>query len=282
LVTGPRGAGRSTAIRALEELGYETIDNMPLSLVPRLMDGPPLRRPMALGVDVRNRDFSTAALLELIDGWDCATPLEVLYLDCRAEVLQKRYSETRRRHPMAPAETPEDGIAREMDLLGPVRVRADVLIDSSELTPHDMRAEIERWFGSPDGAKLAVSVHSFSYKRGLPRGIDMVFDTRFLQNPYWVPDLRGQSGMDTPVQDHVKADPRFAAFFEKIVDLTDMLLPAYVAEGKAHFAIAFGCTGGQHRSVTLTEELAKALAQRGWQVSIRHRELERRRAAAKP
>lgn len=282
LVTGPSGAGRSTAIRALEDLGYETIDNMPLSLVPRLMDGPPLRRPMALGVDVRNRDFSTAALLELIDGWDCATPLEVLYLDCRAEVLQKRYSETRRRHPMAPAETPEDGIAREMDLLGPVRVRADVLIDSSELTPHDMRAEIERWFGSPDGAKLAVSVHSFSYKRGLPRGIDMVFDTRFLQNPYWVPELRGQSGMDAPVQDHVKADPRFAAFFEKIVDLTDMLLPAYVAEGKAHFAIAFGCTGGQHRSVTLTEELAKALAQRGWQVSIRHRELERRRNAAKP
>lgn len=281
LVTGPSGAGRSTAIRALEDLGYETIDNLPLSLVPRLLDGPPLRRPVALGVDVRNRDFSSNGLIELIDGWGGTTPLEVLYLDCQPEILQKRYSETRRRHPLAPAETPEDGIAREIDLLAAIRARADFLIDSSDFTPHDLRAEVERWFAVRSGQSLAVSVHSFSYKRGLPRGIDMVFDTRFLRNPYWVPNLRGLNGTDPEVQAHVQGDPRFDAFFDKVVDLTDMLLPAYVAEGKAHFAIAFGCTGGQHRSVTLTEGLAKALAQRGWQVSIRHRELERRRDAAK-
>ncbi|MGI3169282.1 RNase adapter RapZ [Pseudooceanicola sp. C21-150M6] len=280
LVTGPSGAGRSTAIRALEDLGYEAIDNLPLSLMPRLLESGPLQRPMALGVDVRNRDFSTNALIETIDGWvpDRAT-LEVLYLDCRADVLLKRFSETRRRHPMAPAESPEDGIARELDLLGPIRARADLLIDSSEMSPHDMRAEVERWFAVRRGQSLAVSVHSFSYKRGLPRGIDMVFDTRFLRNPYWDETLRGHDGTEETVQDYVAGDPRYPAFFSKVLGLTEMLLPAYVAEGKSYFSIAFGCTGGQHRSVTVAERLSRALAQSGWQVSIRHRELERRAAA---
>ena len=281
LVTGPSGAGRSTAIRALEDLGYETIDNLPLSMIPRLLDGPPLARPMALGIDVRNRDFSTNALIEMIDRWseDRTLPLEVLYLDCNPDVLLKRFSETRRRHPMAPAENAEEGIARELDLLVPIRSRADILIDSTDLTPHDMRNEMLRWFAVKRGQSLAVSIHSFSYKRGLPRGIDMVFDTRFLRNPYWDQSLRGLDGTAEVVQDYVTADPRFPAFFDKVRDLTEMLLPAYVAEGKAYFSIAFGCTGGQHRSVTVTEKLSKALAQSGWQVSIRHRELERRAAA---
>jgi len=281
-VTGPSGAGRSTAIRVLEDLGYEVIDNLPLSLLPRLLDGPRLARPMALGIDVRNRDFSTNALIEAIDRMADIqdVPLEVLFLDCRPEVLIRRYSETRRRHPLARAETAEVGIERELDLLVPIKARADFLIDSSDLTPHDLRAELERWFAPTDGQSLAVSVHSFSYKRGLPRGIDTVFDVRFLRNPYWVDDLRGLTGLDPAVQAHVAGDPRHDAFFDKVVDLCDLLLPAYVAEGKAHFSLGFGCTGGQHRSVTLAEALAKVLAQRGWQVSTRHRELERRDAAA--
>lgn len=280
LVTGPSGAGRSTAIRVLEDLSYEAIDNMPLSLLPRLLDGPPLRRPMALGIDVRNRDFSANALIEAIDrtAETQAVPLEVLYLDCRPDVLLRRFSETRRRHPLAQAESPEVGIEREADLLVPIKARADFLIDSSDLTPHELRAEVERWFAPTGGQTLAVSVHSFSYKRGLPRGIDMVFDVRFLRNPYWVPALRARDGTDAEVQDHVTSDPRFAAYFDKMVDLCDLLLPAYIAEGKAHFSIGFGCTGGQHRSVTVAERLANTLAQRGWQVSTRHRELERRRA----
>ena len=281
LVTGPSGAGRTTAIRALEDLGYEAIDNIPLSLVPHLMRITQDRRPLALGIDVRNRDFSTTALIETIDSWsaDRSRPLEVLYLDCAPEVLVNRYSETRRRHPMALAETPRDGIDRENDLLAPVRARADILIDTTELSPHDLRSEIGQWFDTEKRRIMAVSVQSFSFKRGLPRGLDMVFDTRFLTNPYWNEALRGKDGLDREVQDYVASDERFDAFFDRVLDLTLLLLPAYVDEGKSYFAMGFGCTGGQHRSVTMAEKLAKALADNGWQVSIRHRELERRSAA---
>lgn len=274
LVTGPSGAGRSTAIRALEDLGFETIDNLPLSLIPRLLEGPPHSRRLALGIDTRNRDFSTSALVALIDS--ASPPSEVLYLDCSADVLLRRYSETRRRHPLAPAESPLAGIEREFDLLSPVRQRADVLINTSDLTQHDLKAEIGHWFGSASGQRLALSVHSFSYKRGLPRGLDMVFDVRFLKNPYWQADLRGLDGRAPEVGAYIDSDPLFFQFFTKVAELTELLLPAYVAEGKAHLSIGFGCTGGQHRSVYVAEKLVNTLAKADWQVSIRHRELERR------
>ncbi|SLN60247.1 glmZ(sRNA)-inactivating NTPase [Pseudoruegeria aquimaris] len=278
LVTGPSGAGRSSAIHVLEDLGFEAIDNMPLTLVPRLLDGAASGRPLALGIDARNRDFSANAMAELIDALTARSDVsvELLFLDCRPEVLLRRFSETRRRHPLAPADAPIIGIEAEMDLLLPARKRADVLIDTSELTPHELRAEVERWFAPESGQRLAVSVQSFSYKRGTPRGIDMIFDCRFLANPYWEPALRALDGRDGAVQDYVASDPRFAAFFAKVLDLSELLLPAYIEEGKAHLSIGFGCTGGQHRSVTMAEKLAHALAQAGWQVSIRHRELERR------
>ncbi len=278
LITGPSGAGRSTAIRTLEDLGYEAIDNLPLSLLPRLLEGPPIGTDLALGLDVRNRDFSVNALIETIDRLSDMPDIrpDVLYLDCRQDVLQRRFSETRRRHPLAPAESPEQGIQRECDLLVPIMARADILIDSSELTPHELKAEVERLFAGEKGRHLAVSVNSFSYKRGLPRGIDMVFDCRFLRNPYWDASLRGLDGRSPEVAKYVSLDARFDGFFDRVLDLTEMLLPAYRDEGKAHFSIGFGCTGGQHRSVTMTEKLSKALADRGWQVSIRHREIERK------
>jgi len=278
LVTGPSGAGRSTAVNVLEDIGYETIDNLPLSLLPRLLDGPPISHPLALGIDVRNRDFSTAALIEAIDRLTDTTGIEVevFYLDCRPDVLERRYSETRRRHPLAPAESPEEGIKREIDLLKPIHARADILLDTSEMTPHELRAEVEKWFAPNTGQRLAISVHSFSYKRGLPRGVDMIFDCRFLRNPYWEPSLRGLNGKDAKVAHYVEEDVRFQSFFDKVADLAQMLLPAYIDEGKAHLSIGFGCTGGQHRSVTVTERLASALGEAGWQVSVRHRELERR------
>ncbi|MCA0042377.1 RNase adapter RapZ [Celeribacter litoreus] len=280
LVSGPSGAGRSTAINVLEDLGYEVIDNLPMTFLPRLLEGGALTRPLALGLDVRNRDFSVNGLIEVIDGLtaDPVHDVELLYLDCRADVLVQRYSETRRRHPLAPAETAQDGVIREMDLLVPVRARADILIDTSEMTPHQLREEIEHWFAHDKEADMALSVHSFSYKRGMPRGVDMVFDVRFLANPYWDESLRALNGQDERVQAYVQNDPRFEAFFQKVLELTLLLLPAYQQEGKKHFAIAFGCTGGQHRSVTLAEILSKALAEHEWQVSIRHRELERRRS----
>jgi UPF0042 nucleotide-binding protein len=283
LVTGPSGAGRSTAIKVLEDLGFEAIDNLPLRLLPTLLNSPAADRPMALGVDTRNRDFSSSAVLEAIDNLTSHPSLspEVLYLDCSREVLLRRFSETRRRHPMAPAESPDAGIDREFDLLGSIRSRASILIETTDLNVHQLRAEVERWFGPKGLGKLAVSIHSFSYKRGLPRSVDTVFDCRFLTNPYWVPALRRMNGLDRQVADHVAADPKFAPFFDKVLDMTEMLLPAYSDEGKAHFSIGFGCTGGQHRSVTVAERLAQALAEQSWQVSIRHRELERRTVEGK-
>lgn len=282
LVTGPSGAGRSTAIHALEDLGFEAIDNIPMSLLPRLLEGPPHGRPLALGLDVRNRDFSVNALIELIDrlGGDPESDTQLLYLDCRADVLVKRFSETRRRHPLAPAESPSEGVDREIDLLAPIRARADVLIDTSDLSPHDLRAEMAHWFDLSQAVPMAVSIQSFSYKRGVPRGVDMILDCRFLTNPYWEPTLRDRDGRDPDVAAHVVADPRFAPFFDQVAALAEFLLPAYVDEGKSHLSIAFGCTGGQHRSVVVAERLAERLAAAGWQVSKRHRELERRGAEA--
>ena len=280
LVTGPSGAGRSTAIHALEDLGYEVIDNLPLSLVPRLIDGPPLDRPIALGIDVRNREFGATALIELIDTLtrDPRVGLEVLYVDCAVDVLIRRFSETRRRHPLAAHETPAEGIGREMDLLAPIRARADHLIDTTEMSPHDLKAELQTWFSKSAADPMAVSLQSFSYKRGLPRGLDMVFDCRFLRNPYWDPALRGRDGRDPAVAAHVAEDPRFAEFLSRLEGLLLMLLPAHLAEGKAHLSIGFGCTGGQHRSVAVAESLSKRLAEAGWPVSKRHREMERRAA----
>jgi UPF0042 nucleotide-binding protein len=284
LVTGPSGAGRSTAIHALEDLGYEVIDNLPLRLIPRLIEGEAHGRPIALGLDVRNRDFNATSLIELIDTLtrDPAVALEVLYLDCAPSELIRRYAQTRRRHPLAPAETPDAGIEREIDLLAPIRVRADHLIDTTEMTPHDLKAEIAHWFDANPAARMAVSVQSFSYKRGLPRGVDMIFDCRFLANPHWVEGLRDLDGRDPAVVAHIEADPLFAPFFQKLQDLVVMLLPAQRDEGKAHLTIAFGCTGGQHRSVAVAEKLAWVLAEAGWAVSKRHRELERRGAAGAP
>jgi UPF0042 nucleotide-binding protein len=283
-VTGPSGAGRTTAIRVLEDLGYEGIDNIPLGLVPRLIEGSPLGRPIVLGLDVRNRDFNTTALIELVDSLtrDPKVGLEVLYLDCAPAVLIQRFSETRRRHPLAPDETPAQGIEREIDLLAPIRVRADHLIDTTELTQHELKAEIARLFDAGPHGRLSVSVQSFSYKRGIPRGVDMIFDCRFLANPHWQPALRPLDGRDPAVESFVRADPRFAEFFRKVSELLLFLLPANLEEGKAHLAIGFGCTGGQHRSVAIAEIVGSALAEAGWPVSKRHRELERRAATGQP
>ncbi len=187
LVTGPSGAGRSTALHVLEDLGYECIDNMPLSLVPRLIDGPPLGHPVALGVDPRNRDFSADAMLQLlsflVERDDLQTRL--LYIDAKPEVLLRRYSETRRPHPFFSQDSLEDSIDREADLLLPIRSRADVLIDTSEMSPHELKAELGQRFASTREDGLAVTLQSFSYKRGVPQGVDMVFDCRFLKNPHW-------------------------------------------------------------------------------------------------
>jgi len=282
LVTGASGAGRSTALNVLEDLGFEAIDNLPLSLVPRLLDGSVPGPSLALGVDTRTRDFSARALADLIHRLSVSPAIEadVLYLDCRPEVLLRRFSETRRRHPMAPAESPAEGVVRELDILEPIRQLATILIDTSDLTIHEFRSEMTHRFAQGGAAPLAVSLNSFSYKRGLPHGLEMAFDCRFLRNPYWDAALRPLDGRAAEVSAYIAEDARYAPFLDRIVDLVGFVLPAHRDEGRSHISIGFGCTGGQHRSVAMAEAVAKGLAATEWQVSIRHRELERRTQGA--
>jgi UPF0042 nucleotide-binding protein len=277
LVTGPSGAGRSSALNVLEDAGFEAIDNLPLRMLPALLDCAGDERSLALGIDTRNRDFSTNGVLEILAQLALKADLntDLLYLDCSTDVLLRRFSETRRRHPLAPANRPAAGIEREQELLRPLRLHASVLIDTSALNVHQLRQEVEHWFAPSGAHHLSVSVQSFSYKRGLPRSVDMIYDCRFLRNPYWEKSLRTLNGLDPNVSSYVGADASFAPFAQKVLELSDLVLPASRQEGKSHFSIAFGCTGGQHRSVTLAEHHALHLAERGWQVSIRHRELDR-------
>ena len=274
LVTGPSGAGRTTATNALEDLGYEAIDNIPLSLVPNVIDQK-LDKSLALVVDARNRDFSVTAFLALLDRlrqMSRAWP-EVLYLDCRIDVLLRRFSETRRRHPMAPEDHPSLGIERENALLAPLKAQADFVIDSSDLSPHDLKKEVAGWFAVGEAVPLTLSLQSFSYKKGLPRDVDMVLDCRFLRNPHWDQELRPLNGLDAAVVDYIQSDLRYDEFFQRSLDLIRFLLPAYQDEGKSHLCVGLGCTGGRHRSVAVAVNLGQALAKWGGAVSIRHREI---------
>jgi len=275
LVTGPSGAGRTTATNALEDLGYEAIDNIPLSLVPNVIDQK-LDKSLALVVDARNRDFSVTAFLALLDRlrqMSRAWP-EVLYLDCRTDVLLCRFSETRRRHPMAPEDHPSLGIERENALLAPLKAQADFVIDSSDLSPHDLKKEVAGWFAVGEAVPLTLSLQSFSYKKGLPRDVDMVLDCRFLRNPHWDQELRLLNGLDAAVVDYIQSDLRYDEFFQRSLDLIRFLLPAYQDEGKSHLCVGLGCTGGRHRSVAVAVNLGQALAKWGGAVSIRHREIQ--------
>lgn len=278
LVTGPSGAGRSSALNVLEDAGFEVVDNLPLRLLPALIESGGNDHPIALGIDPRNRDFSTTAVMDALGRLTCVPGLapELLYLDCATDVLLRRYSETRRRHPLAQKDRLSVGIDRELTMLAPLKSRADVLVDTTHLNVHQLKTELTHWFAPSGRRDLVVSVQSFSYKRGLPRSVDMVFDCRFLTNPYWEPALRALNGTDAAVADYVKADARFDAFAAQVNDLSLLLLPAYRDEGKSYLSVAFGCTGGQHRSVVMAETHALRLAEEGWQVSIRHRELDLR------
>ena len=202
LVTGPSGAGRTTAINFLEDAGFEAIDNVPLTLAPRLFEGPSLNRPLALGLDTRNRDFSAIQMMETIEELSSKPSLkvEVLYIDCAVDVLIRRFSETRRRHHLSPDGAALAGIQMDLDLMQPARARANILIDTTTLSPHELRAQITQYFVPQKVKKLAISVQSFSYKRGVPRGVDMMFDCRFLRNPYWDKGLSDQNGLSTAVR----------------------------------------------------------------------------------
>jgi UPF0042 nucleotide-binding protein len=277
LVTGLSGAGKASILRTLEDLGFETVDNPPLSIMEELVgDG---ATPLAIGVDARSRGFEAADVLAVLKRLrrrpDTAATL--VFATAEEAVLLRRYSETRRRHPLAPGgalgSRVAEGIAREAALLAPLREAADLLVDTSDLPLPELRRMVERRF-RPDGAeRLSVAVVSFAYPRGLPREADLVFDLRFLRNPHYDPALRPLTGRDAPVAAHVEGDPDFAPFWARMTGLLDPLLPRYAAEGKKYLTVALGCTGGRHRSVLVAERLAAHLTTQGWRVDLIHREL---------
>ena len=277
LVSGPAGAGRTTAIRSLEDLGFEAIDNLPLDLVQSVLKPEKTSENIAIGLDTRGRDFSVEGLLDLLKVLSNLghVDFELLYLSCTMEVLLRRYSETRRRHPLANGNSPHEGIEKELMLLEPIRNKADILIETSELKPHDLKASIKKFFLHTEENLLSISLKSFSYKRGLPRGTDMTLDCRFLNNPHWQEGLRDKTGLDFDVSEFVASDPKFSEFIERVTKLLLFLLPSFKEEGKSSVEIGFGCTGGIHRSVAVTETVAKELEDSGWNVSIKHREIER-------
>ena len=277
VVTGISGAGRATALKALEDLGYEAVDNLPLSLVPALMGHRPLKAPLALGADVRTRDFGASALADTFDRMAVeggARPL-VVFLDCDDAHLVQRFTETRRRHPLAADRPVIDGIRLERQYVSPLRERADLVIDTSELSPADLKRVLTGHFALDRSPGIALSVLSFSYRHGLPRDADIVFDARFLRNPHYVATLKPLTGLDPAVGAYIAADEDLPDFFRHVTELVQPLLPRFEREGKSYLTIAIGCTGGRHRSVYLAERLAEWLGERGRAVSVRHRDLDR-------
>lgn len=279
VVTGLSGAGKSLALKYLEDLGYEAVDNLPLYLLGPLVRAPQperKRRPIALGIDIRTRDFGAAPLLAELDRLkaDGTIDLRLVFVDCDNEVLARRFTETRRLHPLAIERPLADGIAHERELVAPLRGRADVVIDTTNLRPAEFKGTLAGHFGLDRTASLILFVTSFSYKRGLPREADLVIDARFLSNPFYDSTLRPLTGRDPPVAAYIQADPAFAQFFIALTGMLEPLLPRFVIEGRSYLTIAIGCTGGRHRSVAVAEKLALWLRQRGQKVDLRHRDLE--------
>lgn len=283
LVTGMSGAGKSTALKTLEDLGWETVDNLPLSLLERLLatssendDGKAEERPLAIGIDSRTRAFDADAItrrinrLRNVDGMD----VSILFLDCAGAELERRFSETRRRHPLALDRPASDGIARERELLGPLRIAAAHIIDTTDSTVNDLRLGLrERFIDNGASGRPTLTVMSFGFARGVPRNADLVFDMRFLDNPHWQDHLRPKTGLDGDVAAFIARDPAYDEALERIGGLVEFLMPRYAAEGKAYVTVAIGCTGGRHRSVHIAEQLGKRLKGAGFSPTVIHRDM---------
>lgn len=287
-VTGMSGAGKKTALKALEDMGWETVDNLPLSLLDRLLAASPPEgsvdndRPLAVGIDSRTRDFDSRRIVDRARALrDDGREASILFLDASGAEITRRYSETRSRHPLAQDRQIEDGITYERELLAPLREAADDLIETSGRTTNDLQALLRRRFGEASGAGVTLTVMSFAFSRGVPRDADLVFDMRFLRNPHWVPELKPFSGLHPAVAAYIAGDPAYQEAKSRIEDLILLLLPRYEAEGKSYVTIAIGCTGGKHRSVQFAESLAIRLREAGFSPTVRHRDLTQAKSDAR-
>jgi UPF0042 nucleotide-binding protein len=284
LVTGMLGAGKTTALHELEDIGWEAVDNFPIRLLGRLIgEGERTEgeaAPLAIGFDSRTRGFSPDRVIERVKQLSARADLEVttLFLDCATAELQRRFDETRRRHHLAQDVPVDIGILAERELLAPLRRWADVLIDTTRFSSNELRQVIRQQFAGQSNGQMTVTISSFGFARGVPPAADLVFDMRFLDNPHWQAELRELTGLDKPVGEHIVKDPAFEANFSRISDLLIDLLPRYAAQGKTYVNIAFGCTGGRHRSVFMAEKVAAALRAGGFSPTVLHRNLGSRAA----
>jgi UPF0042 nucleotide-binding protein len=284
LVTGLSGAGKSTVLKTLEDMGWEAVDNFPIRLLDPLLEipagdgrsGPSI--PLALGFDSRTRGFKVEQLIKQMKALQKNPDLNIMtmFLDCAGTEIERRYAETRRRHPLAQDRPAIDGIALERMMMEPLRRWAETVVDTSKLSVHELQNEIRERFSTEASARSIVTVTSFGFSRGVPHNADLVFDLRFLRNPHWDNELRPMTGLDPEVSAYVEADPEYAEAIAKIKDLLAFLLPLYDEQGKAYVNIAFGCTGGRHRSVHVAEEFGKWLRDEGFAPTVTHRNLTSR------
>jgi len=278
VVTGLSGSGRSAALKAFEDMGYYCVDNLPLSLLTAFVDfsrSTEAAYLAAIGIDIREKDFPNrfpALFGELRAG---GRAVEMLFLDASDQTLVRRFSETRRPHPLARGATPLiDGIRNERSELSEVRKLADRVIDTSDYTVHDLRQAVERQYAEGNaGRPMVITIVTFGYKFGVPFDLDLMFDLRFLPNPHFVPELRPHTGEDARVRDYVMAKPDSGEFLSRLLGFLTYLLPRYKSEGKSYLTIGFGCTGGRHRSVALSLLVAEQLRQQGYEVTVKHRDI---------
>ncbi|MBF0934711.1 RNase adapter RapZ [Abiotrophia defectiva] len=276
IITGMSGAGKTVAVQSFEDLGYFCIDNMPPTLLPTfwelVKESGKISR-IALVIDLRSRDFfnEVDSLIATLDNTQLVTT-RIIFLDSSDSVLVSRYKETRRNHPLAPDGRVSDGIARERELLMDLRTRAQIIIDTSDISPRQLRERLIKDFATKDYQTFHVEVMSFGFKYGVPIDADIIWDVRFLPNPHYIPELRPQTGMDAPVYDYVMKQPETQAFYSKLIDVIEFCLPGYKKEGKSSVTIAIGCTGGKHRSVAIAERIANHLKTDNYAVNISHRD----------
>ncbi len=279
IITGLSGAGRSEAAKCFEDLGYFVVDNLPPALIGKMAElattsGNPAR--IAIVADVRGGVFFNELSKGLQDLKDLKVPYRIIFLDASDDDLVRRFEATRRRHPLAPGDRVVEGIRKERTMMQSLKEDADLIIDTSGMSPHDLRDRVRDMFAkSPAEDSVQVSLVSFGFKHGLPRDADLVFDVRFLPNPHWVEPLRPLPGTNAKVRSYVTSQPGYDEFMRKLRDLLDQVVPGYVTEGKSYLTIAVGCTGGKHRSTVVAEDLAEYFRQRGHPAAVEHRDLDR-------
>ncbi len=277
LVIGQSGAGRTTVIHILDDQGFDTLDNVPVHLIPRVASTDLVDKPLAIGLDFRSKSFSLQNLMKEISDWKTLSKSRVviLFLECSLEILIKRFSLSRRPHPVPGENNLELSIKRELKLIAPLREKADFVLDTSNTSPNELRLKLGSIFPLANNRNIQIMVQSFSFRRGSPTGIDMIFDCRFLKNPNWVEGLKDLNGTDEAVKDYLNRDKSWAQFKKNLLQMVSIIIPAFEREGKSYLSIGLGCTGGQHRSVFVAEQLYNYLLDKNCDVKILHTILQK-------